>query len=498
MNSTLDSQASTGEFPNLVYVLADDMGYGDLGCNNPRSRIPTPSLDRLAKEGMRFTDAHASSSVCTPSRYSILTGRYNWRSALKEGVTWGYSLPLIEPGRLTVAELLRGQGYRTACIGKWHLGWEWARTGPAEDDVDFTRPIRQGPCSFGFDHFFGISASLDMPPYVYVEDEHVTAVPDRVGTGDTGFRFWRPGPIGSDFRHEEVLPRLTDHAVAWLESEARSGHPFFLYFALPAPHTPILPSAEFLGRSGTNVYGDFCMMVDAVVGRLMDTLRRTGVENRTIVLFAADNGCSPMADLRGLARMGHFSSYVFRGHKADIFEGGHRIPLLVRWPDRIQTDTVCEETVCLVDLMATMADVLSVRLPEGAGEDSVSLSPLWEGRRSGTPIREATVHHSVDGSFSIRKGRWKLALCSGSGGWSWPRPGPECRRLPPIQLYDLETDEGEWRNVQALYPDVVKLLKTLLARYVRQGRSTPGTPQPNTGPLPWPQLAWMDEGSGRS
>ncbi len=486
--------------PNIIYVLADDMGYGDLSCLNPESKLRTPHLDQLAAGGMRFTDAHSSSAVCTPSRYSILTGRYNWRSNLKQGVTWGYSPHLIEYGRMTVASLLKQRGYRTAAIGKWHLGWDWARSGPEPEDVDYAQPIRNGPCSFGFDRFFGISASLDMPPYVYVENDRVTAVPDRQDPGcdlpdnrppgDVGFRFWRPGPCAPDFRHEEVLPTLTRRAEEFIAGQS-AAQPFLLYFPLPAPHTPILPAAEFQGRSGTNPYGDFCLMVDDVVGRVMAAVERAGLTDDTIIVFTSDNGCSPSADFPGLAKLGHHPSHIFRGHKADIYDGGHRIPLLVRWPARIPAGRACEDTVCLVDLLATMADVAGVAVPDEAGEDSVSNLPLWLEQPGAEPIREATVHHSIDGSFAIRQGRWKLELCPGSGGWSWPRPGAECEGLPPVQLYDLSADVGERRNLQEQHPEVVAHLTALLTRYVREGRSTPGAPQPNTGPASWPQLAWM-------
>jgi len=489
--------------PNLIYILADDMGYGDLSCLNPESKWRTPHLDRLAAGGMCFTDAHSSSAVCTPSRYSILTGRYNWRSTLKHGVTWGYSPHLIEDGRMTVASLLRQRGYHTAAIGKWHLGWDWAKNRPEPDNVDYDKPIRSGPCSFGFDDFFGISASLDMPPYVYVENDRVTAMPDRQDPGcdlpgkrlpgDVGFRFWRPGPCAPDFRHEEVLPTLTRRAEEFIATQS-AAQPFFLYFSLPAPHTPILPTAEFQGRSGANPYGDFCLMVDNVVGRVMAAVERAGLTDDTLIIFTSDNGCSPSADFPGLAKLGHHPSYLFRGHKADIYDGGHRIPLLIRWPARIPAGRACEDTVCLVDLLATMAEVAGVAVPDEAGEDSVSNLPLWLEQPGAAPVREATVHHSIDGSFAIRQGRWKLELCAGSGGWSWPRPGAECEGLPPLQLYDLHADVGERRNVQEQNPEVVAHLTALLARYVRTGRSTPGAPQPNTGPASWPQLAWMQAG----
>ena len=467
--------------PNIIYILADDMGYGDLSCLNPKSVIRTAHMDRLAAEGLRFCDAHSSSAVCTPSRYSILTGRYSWRSWLKKSVTDGYDKPLIEPGRMTVASLLREQGYATACIGKWHLGWTWPHGGKGADGIDYTKPIADGPTSVGFDYFFGISASLDMPPYVYIENELATVLPDRIIPASEGKAFWRKGPIAPDFRHEDVLPAFTRRALDWITRSARQEQPFFLYFPLPAPHTPILPGAEFRGRSGTNAYGDFCLQVDDVVGQVSALLDKLNLAKDTILVFTSDNGCSPMADFAELAAVGHNPSHIFRGHKADIYEGGHRIPLLIRWPARIPAGSQTDETVCLGDLLATCADILELALPDNAGEDSVSNLPLWTGTSGGQPVREATVHHSIDGSFSIRKGKWKLEMCPGSGGWSDPRPGADSSGLPPIQLYDLSSDLGERRNVYASHPEIVSGLKTLLTRYVEDGRSTPGTRQGNAG-----------------
>lgn len=472
--------------PNLIYILADDMGYGDLSCLNPDSKIHTEHLDHLAAEGMRFTDAHSSSAVCTPSRYSILTGRYNWRSTLKSGVLMGYDAQLIEDERMTAASFLRDKGYATGCIGKWHLGWTWARKGDSKEDVDFTQPISHGPTTCGFDSFFGIAGSLDMPPYVYVENERPTAIPDHE-TEDTGKRFWRKGPTAPDFVHEDVMPNLTRRACDFVRSH--QDHPFFLYLPLPAPHTPILPTPEFQGKSGTNAYGDFCLMVDDVVGQVMETVRACGLEENTIIIFTSDNGCSPMADFDELAACGHHPSYVYRGHKADIYEGGHRIPLIIRWPESMPKGAVCDETVCLSDLLATLAEIHGEALPDNAGEDSVSNLCLWKGENK--PVREATVHHSINGSFSIRQGQWKLELCPGSGGWSAPRPGEEPAGSPPIQLYDLTMDIGERHNVQGDHPAIVESLRKLLTQYVVDGRSTPGTPQPNTGPLRWPELNWL-------
>ncbi len=486
----------TDKKPNIVYIFADDMGYGDLSCLNENSKIHTQNLDRMARDGMRFRDAHASSALCTPSRYSLLTGRYNWRSWLKQMVLNGYQGPLIETGRMTVASYLREKGYATGCIGKWHLGWEWGRDDADPDKIDFAKPVNGGPLDHGFDYFYGIVASLDLPPCVYVENHHATTTDirrlDPEAHGYTGKRMMRSGEIGADLIPEDVLPNCTRRACSFIREHSFDENPFFLYFPLTAPHTPILPK-EFLGKSGTNEYGDFCLLVDWCVGEVLTAIEATGQADNTIVVFSSDNGCSPAADLNELAQAGHDPSYIFRGYKADIFEGGHRIPLLIRWPETIPADSICDDTVCLADLLATLADYFGDELPDNAGEDSVSNLPLWQGREAEVaPVREATVHHSGNGSFSIRQGRWKLELCPDSGGWSYPIPRSEiAKTLPPVQLYDLEADIAEQTNVQANHPEIVDHLTDLMARYVRNGRSTPGTAQANTGPKYWPQLKWM-------
>lgn len=494
--------------PNLIYIFADDMGYGDLSCLNENAKFKTTHLDRMAKQGMRCTDAHSSSAVCTPSRYSVMTGRYNWRSILKQGVTGGYSQPVLEDGRLTVASMLREKGYRTACVGKWHLGLNWklkdggtASTYQHEEHVDFTAPITGGPIERGFDYFFGISASLDMPPYVYIENDKATTMPTRTFDFVGGKKYMRSGLIGDDFAPEQVLPKLTEKVESLIEGYATenvhdgvpSDKPFFIYFPLPAPHTPILPAPEFQGMSGTNEYGDFCLHVDNTVGRVLDALDKHGLADDTIVIFTADNGCSPMADFEELETFGHDPSYVFRGMKADIFEGGHRIPFVIRWPNGIKPGTKSDQTFCLTDLTATMAQITGYDLPDNAAEDSVSNLSIWDGSAI-EPVREAVVHHSINGSFSIRQGKWKLEMCPGSGGWSHPKPrSEEVKSLPPIQLYDLSSDIGETTNVQDQHPEVVEQLRDLLTKYIKEGRSTPGTPQPNTGDKHWRQLHWLAE-----
>ncbi|MGI6004421.1 MAG: sulfatase family protein [Christensenellales bacterium] len=484
--------------PNIIYVLADDMGYGDVSAFNEDAGFCTPHLDRMCGEGVAFTDAHASSAVCTPSRYSILTGRYNWRSRLKAGVMSGYSEPLIEEGRLTLGELFRSHGYKTAAVGKWHLGMDFDKTDEfvfKEDystcpGVNYAGRIQNGPLTRGFDSFYGISASLDMPPYLYIRDDHFTCEPDHESESPEGKRYWRKGPTGSDFVHEEVLLHLTEKVLDFIE--AYRDDPFFIYFPMPAPHTPILPSEAFRDKSGIGEYGDFVLMCDDVLSQIDDKLKALGLYENTIVVFTSDNGCAPMAGIDKMVQKGHNPSYVFRGHKADIYEGGHRVPLVVRWPGRIPAGTRCDRIVCLGDFMATMADMLRADLPDNAAEDSVSNLSLWLDPEA-PAVREDIIHQSIDGSLSIRKGRYKLEMCPGSGGWSYPAPGEEEEGMPAFQLYDLEADISEKTNIIESFPDKAAELRAILAAHIRRGRSTPGLPQKNSGPEVWDTVRWLEE-----
>jgi len=473
-------QTQKKEFPNIVIILADDLGYGDVSCLNDSSKINTPNLDKLASEGIVFTDAHSNSAVCTPTRYGLLTGRYAWRSSLKKDVTWSYDTNIIEPNRTTIASLLKEHDYYTACIGKWHLGLDWATD--TAGNIEFMKPIENGPVTNGFDHFYGINASLDIPPYFYIKNDRITATSIDTIEAMRGIKFWRKGPIGNDFKHVEVLPRLTEEAVNVINAQAKTENPFLLYFPLPAPHTPILPTKEFQGKSGTNEYGDFVLMVDDVVGKISESLKNNGIENNTLIFFTSDNGCSPMANFKELESYGHDPSYLFRGHKADIYEGGHRVPFIVTWPGKIKPGSESNETICTTDLLASISAIVGDSLKDNEGEDSYNISPALFGNTLKDPIREATVHHSVDGNFSIRKGNWKLEFCAGSGGWSYPRERKADELgLPPIQLYNLKTDIAEKNNVASENPEIVEELTELMQKYIDEGRSTPGTSQQNTG-----------------
>jgi len=475
---------STSAKPNIVYILCDDLGYGDVHCLNSEGKIATPNMDRLAKSGITFTDAHSSSAVCSPTRYGVLTGRYNWRSPLKNGVLNGYSPRLIEEGRLTVPAFLKTQGYTTACIGKWHLGIDMPlkEGGIAKDygdqwKVDYTKPLKNGPLAVGFDSYFGISASLDMPPYVWIENDRFTKVP-------TVDKTWiRKGPAADDFEAVDVLPTLTAKAVTYISdraADAKKGKPFFLYLPLTSPHTPLVPSKEWQGKSGLNDYADFVMQTDDTVGQVLDAIRKAGIAGDTLVIMTSDNGCSPKADFPELLKKGHNPSYKSRGLKADIFDGGHHVPFLAACPAKIKPGSVCDQTICLTDLFATVAAMLDQKLPDTAAEDSVSMLPAFEGKVD-QALRDTIVHHSINGSFAIRQGPWKLALCPDSGGWSAPLPGKNKLNLPAVQLYDLKNDVGEKNNVADAQTERVERLTQLLEKQVAEGRSTPGGKQKNTG-----------------
>lgn len=485
--------------PNVIVFLADDLGYADL--QSYGGKIPTPHIDRLAAEGMKFTDAHSTSSVCTPTRYSLLTGRYNWRSRLKRGVLGGLSPRLIEPGRMTVASMLQAEGYHTACIGKWHLGMDWVvKPGkeiselsiePREQvfNVDYSQPITNGPNSVGFDYFYGISASLDMVPYTFIKNDRVTVLP----TEDRDFLMMlgreqggrtRKGPTAPDFDAMDVLPIMVQQCVQVIQrraEDARAGKPFFLYVPFASPHTPILPTADWQDKSGVNPYADFLMETDAAVGEVLAALERHQLTENTLVIFTSDNGCSPQAKFEELAEHDHFPSGPLRGHKADLFEGGHRVPMVVRWPGQISAGSTSSALVCQIDLLATLAEILQIDLPDDAGEDSISFLAVLQG---GQGQRDHLVSHSVNGSFAIRQGDWKLMLCADSGGWSAPRPGSkQALGLPPMQLYDLSTDLGEQNNLVDQHPERVQQLIELLEQFVADGRSTPGTRQANNDPV---------------
>ena len=497
-------------------MFIDDLGYGDLSCFNENSKLKTSNIDRLSESGIRLTDCHSTSALCTPSRYGLLTGRYNWRSRLKQSVLPGGADPLIESGRETLATMFKRQGYFTAAVGKWHLGLGWERKafdgseyGIADEvkekmklpgaagflldgmNIDFTKPLKVSPNDYGFDYFFGTAASLDQPPYTYIENRRVLAVPDHVTgvfpldrTGATQQELWQRGPAAPGYDFEKVIGDMNDKVLELIDEH--SDEPFFLYYPTHAVHGPLLPPEGFKGKSGLNVYGDMVLYLDYLVGTVQDKLKEKGILEDTIFIFASDNGCSGIADYPFLTARGHNPSYIFRGKKTDIYEGGHRIPAIISWPGHVKEGSECGQMTCLCDLFATFAEMLGEQPKENAGEDSVSLLPALHGNQ---PVRSSVVHSSGDGSFSIRTQDWKLELCRHAGsGMAKAVVEPSTTDEVPYQLYNLKDDVREQHNVAASHPDICLEMAKELMEIIKNGRSTPGAPQENAGMDSWKQF----------
>lgn len=483
--------------PNIVVIYADDLGYGDVQCYNPeRGKIPTPHIDRFAAEGMRFTDGHSSSGVCSPSRYTILTGRYHWRSRLQSGIVSLWGAPVIAPERLTIGGLAKKCGYRTACIGKWHLGWNWPiaeekkqffRTTEYKGKKDvvatdehrlawkeaFSQPIPGGPTAVGFDEYFGTDVP-NWPPYCFIENDRTVGIPSEFGAPDLFIKNQasQQGPALEGWTLEPILPVLGDRVCKFIEREAKTAEPFLLYMPLTSPHTPLSVNDEWKEKSGLNLYADFVMETDAVVGRVLDALKLSGIADETLIVFTSDNGCAPYIGVKDLEKQGHFPSGPLRGYKADAWEGGHRVPFIIRWPGIVSPDSVCDQLVHQADLLATFAEVLGQQLPENAGEDSFSLLPLLKGIN--VPVRETSVSCSIRGVPSVRSGDWKYIPASGSGGW-----GKGGNQNQPSQLYNFANDIQEAKNLAADQPERVSKLQALLEGLITKGRSTPGVRQNN-------------------
>jgi len=451
--------------PNILFIYADDMGYGDVQALNPDSKIPTPNLNALAETGITFTDAHTSSAVCTPSRYSALTGRYCWRTWLKKGVLFPPDdKPLIEPDRPTLASLLKKKNYTTAIFGKWHLGIEWGRN--ADGEVDFNKPFSYGPTSVGFDEFYGIAASLDMIPYVFLKNDHTAEPVNREQTAIKFPKFVRQGPKGETFEPQDVLDKLTQKAVTFISSHAHDQNPFFLYLPLTAPHKPAWPAQRFVGATGLGPYGDFVHQVDWTVGQVLAALDDQGIADNTLVIYSSDNGSymyrTPAErpdhvedeSVQGYHTQNHQPNYIWRGTKADIWEAGHHVPFFVRWPGKLTAGEKVSQTICMTDLFATIAEIVGIPVPEGAAEDSYSFAPLLFGQAE-RYSRPPVIHHSAGGMFSIRDGKWKLVLGNGSGGREKPKGKPFGE---PYSLLDLQKDPSETTNVIDQFPQVAERL----------------------------------------
>jgi arylsulfatase A len=465
--------------PNIIYILADDLGYGDIKVLNDQSKIESPNIDRIAHEGILFTDAHSASSVCTPSRYALLTGRYAWRSILKRNVLLGVDPALIESNRATVASFLKENGYHTAVVGKWHLGLDWVKkdaSKPLYDgtnkwavertNIDYLQPVTNGPRTLGFDYSYIIPSSLDIMPYLYLENNIAVEPADSFTEGKSQTTFgrgihWLPGEMSAGFVFEEVMPTFTRQAISYIHKRASIGEPFFLFFAMSAPHTPWLPTSTHSGQSGAGHYGDFVQQVDSSVGQILGALDEAGISDETLIIFTSDNGAHWTE--KDKSKFDHRANGLLRGQKADIYEGGHRVPFLVRWPGHISSGTRSMQTISLSDLFATLAELLGEEIPQGAAEDSISIMPALLSRSSDR--REATIHHSLDGMFAIRKGDWKLIEGLGSGGFTSPSRIKQIKGGSKGQLYNLAIDPAELVNLYESQPTMVAELESLLAMY---------------------------------
>lgn len=453
--------------PNIIFIMADDMGYGDIQKLNPSSKIATPHLDRLVGEGMTFTDAHSPSSVCTPTRYGVVTGRYCWRSKMTSGVLNGYGAPIIEKDRLTVADALTEQGYTTAVIGKWHLGLGLQKT---DGEWDFSKPVDHSPLDLGFKYSYIVPASLDMSPYVYLDGRNITGQPDQVQT-EQGFPgFVREGKLGSDFSIIDCLDHLASKASKYIKEQAKHKQPFFLYLPLTAPHKPVSPHPRFQGKSGLGPYGDFVMQTDWTVGEILNALDESGIAKNSLVIYTSDNG-SFMYRQKGSEQPDHVSDSTIqaynesqhtangplRGTKADIWEGGHRVPFLVRWPGKVKAGSRCDRAITHTDFFATAVQVAGGKVPPRteAAQDSISFMPLLRGNEKGWR-RPPIIHHSGGAMFAIRDGDWKLILGNGSGGREEPK-GKRFQR--PWALFNLKQDIGETKDLSKQNPDIVTRLE---------------------------------------
>lgn len=479
--------ASPAHRPNIVILYADDMGYGDLAIQNPQSKIPTPNLDALAREGLRCTDAHSSSGICTPSRYALLHGRYHWRKF--HGIVNSFDQPVMDADRATLASMLKSKGYRTACIGKWHLGWDWNAIkkpgaqptkdrGFAPEDFDWSKPIPGGPLSHGFDYYFGDDVP-NFPPYAWFENDRVITPPTvplgTVAMPAEGIWEARPGPSVKDWDFTAVMPTLTAKAVKWIGQQKKS-EPFFLYFPFTSPHAPIVPAREFVGRSRADGYGDYVVQTDDTIGRVLKALKDNDLADDTLVIFSADNGPEGYAYPR-LRKYDHRSMGPLRGLKRDVWEGGHREPFLVRWPGVVEPGRVSDALVSQVDLFATIAAIVGYTIPAGSAEDSLNQLGLFRGESGG--VRDTIVHNTNPRVYAIRRGDWLLIAGKSGGGTKVPPWFDEANgykpNTEPGELYNLRNDLGEKNNLYAQEPaKVAELMKRLAdIRGVKQGEPKP-------------------------
>jgi arylsulfatase A len=493
------ARATAAGLPNIVILYADDMGYGDLGANNPDSKIPTPHLDRLAAEGMRFTDAHSSSGICTPSRYALLTGRHHWRDF--HDIVNSFGPPVFKKDQLTLPGMLREKGYTTSIIGKWHLGWDWDAVkvpGAVQREVaagsgrkvklwgpeafDWSKPIPGGPLDRGFDHYFGCTV-INFPPYAWIVDNKIPVPPDTIqikpaGEPKEGDWECRPGPARSDWDIHKVLPKLTEKAVEHLRSRKDQAQPFFLYMAFPSPHAPIIPSDAFDGKSKAGPYGDWVVETDDACGRILTALKESGLEETTVVIFSSDNGPEFYAYPRD-RKYDHWSAAPFRGLKRDIYEGGHHVPMVIRWPGLIKAGTVSDTLISQVDLMATFAALTNYDFPANAAADSFNFLPWLRDPASAAPPRSVMVHNTYKDSYALRQGDWLLIDAKTGYAREAPQPWKDKHHQPPdddslpVELYNLKEDPGQRRNLATGNEARITEMRALLQKLRAQGHSAP-------------------------
>ncbi|WP_406683254.1 arylsulfatase [Seonamhaeicola sp. MEBiC1930] len=503
--------------PNIVIIYTDDQGYGDVSALNPQAKFQTPNIDKIANEGVVFTDGHSSDAVCTPSRYSLLTGRYSWRTSLKKGVLRADGPCLVEKDRMTIASMLKDNGYNTAMVGKWHLQMDFV--GELGINRDWSQPFVDGPIDKGFDYFFGIPASMNFGVLTYLENDRVLEPPilwtkkkknknprTYKNANPADYRMTPPfeekpfqeNPIrglevAPSFNDELVLKTFAEKAVERiniLAEEAKNGKPFFLYMPLTSPHLPHCTHPDFQGRTSCGNYGDFMEETDYRVGQVLDALEKSGVADNTLIIFSSDNGAETNYTYQR-ETYSHYSCMNFKGGKRDIYEGGHRVPFLMRWPAAIKSGTKIDSPVCQSDYMATIADILEIEIPDNAGEDSFSLWPLLSEDVQEYNYDRSVIHHSASGHFAIRKGDWKLNMLRGSGGSFKPQFIDVKEGDAPYELYNLKNDPGETTNLYFEKPEIVETLKNEITQIIKTGRSTIGEPQDYIKEN-WPQVDWVN------
>jgi arylsulfatase A-like enzyme len=479
------SHLDASDRPNIVILYADDMGVADVSYGDKEAKIQTPNIDRLASEGMTFTDGHSSSGICTPSRFALLTGQHHWRRF--HGIVGAFGGTVFEDGEYTIATMFKEKGYDTACFGKWHLGWDFdairkpgvgKKDWPKAESYDWSKPFPGGPLERGFDHYFG-DGTINFPPYCWIEGDRFLTIPTLPVIKSeplAGSGTFRPGPMAESWNPYDILPTITDRTVEWIQKQEQD-QPFFAYLAFNSPHYPIVPNKEFHGKSKAGYYGDFVIETDAQVGKLLAALEEKGLADNTIVIFTADNGAETAAFER-LQEFDQWSSGPFRGVKRDIYEGGHRVPFILRWPGQVEAGSVSDEVVSQVDLAATFATIIDYPLGGDEAIDSYNLLPVLKGEDYPRPLRTATVQNTNPGKYALRQGDWVL-IDAPSGAVKEPKDYLEHFGLDAYGkaheglLFNLAEDPRQSRNLYAQHPGKVESMRALLKRYIGGERCAP-------------------------